>query len=385
MAANKLDSTIGSLDARINRVAERFSDSSEHISKVSLEDDVRIVKTFPLFLAVCIILWIVLFLIKDVITFTSAIQCLCLAFMICFMMVGAYRFVRMSNGVFPKWLMALMAIGLVISLYLFDLATDSIRFHDAIRIMGSVIGIELDRPMTDVMAFISLTCVFLFTTVGVLSALVACLRVYLVRVFLNMEKHCRKRTRRKAEGFFDVPTIVDPQEVILEPEINYRRFDTEAAADLAHYMIVMMLLISSYVFLNPFFLDTMSVNDMISIMFMLSMFVPALIIPWQIIKDLHARVTSEAHRDYYLWTGAKKKLMNTFITLGAFSMMFLLSIYYGHNPVDIFTYYLLFLVPLFLTALAYAMIYTNNFQNDLKVAVLSRFLNGKEEIDNGSE
>lgn len=384
MASGRLNKEIDSLDIRINKVAERFSESKERISKVSLEDDVRTVRRFPYFLVISLVFWIVMFVAKGVYTFTSAIQCLCLSFMICFMFAGIYRYRRMGDGPFPRWFMALIAIGLVLVLILFDTLTKSIMFHNAIYDMGVVIGIEFSDTFIDIVAPICLFFVFLFTTIGVLSVLVACLRVYLVRVFINMQKHCGKGVRKKAEKFFAVPDIIDPQEVVLEPNIDFNKFDTESAFNLSSYMILMMLMISSYVFLNPFFLDTMSVNDMISIMFMLSMFVPTLIVPWQIMRDLNARVVSEAHRDYYLWTGARRKLTNTFLALGAFSMMFLLSLYYGHDPADIVMNYVLFFIPLFLISIIYSTIYTNNFQNELKVAVLSRFLNGKEKMDEES-
>jgi hypothetical protein len=381
MASRIGDREIQSLDRQLNRLADRFSDSRKNIEEVSLEHDVRITKGFPIFILVCVIVWIIIILFRDNYTFTAILQYLCVSFVGGFAVLGIFLFRNVDSGPLPKWLIALGAMVLCGILVLFDGTTSIIGLHAAVDTMMLAINIDLNPAVLTVLTFLMMTFIFIFTTVGVLSVIVSYLRVHLVKVFLNMHKHNKRGTRGKAESFFMVPDIIDPTDIVLEPEIDFKHFDTESSVSLFSYMVLMMLLISSYVFLNPFFLDTMNQNDMISIMFMLSMFVPSLIIPWQIMANLNARLVSEAHRDYYLWKGAKHRLMGAFLTLGAFSMLFLLSLYYGHSLVDIIVNYIMFLVPLMCTSMMYSALYTNNFRDALKVAVLSRFLEGKERLD----
>ena len=143
-------------------------------------------------------------------------------------------------------------------------------------------------------------------------------------------------------------------------------------------MVVLAMMISSYLFLNPLFLSIIDWKTMLSIMLMLSMFVPVLIIPWQIVKELGAVVISDAPRPYYLWTGAKRRLFYIFASLGAFMMMLVLSVYFGFNFIDIMQTYIVFLVPLVLTTIVYSLIYANNFSEPMKVSIVERFTEWKE-------
>ena len=125
--------------------------------------------------------------------------------------------------------------------------------------------------------------------------------------------------------------------------------------------------------INPLFLDVMSWKTMLSIMLMLSMFVPVLVVPWQLVEDLGAKVRSDAPRDYYLYVGAKKRLFSTFAALGVFMMMFVLSLYFGNDVLDILKNYLYYLIPLVFTSAMYAFIYSNNFHEAMKLTIQARF------------
>ena len=105
----------------------------------------------------------------------------------------------------------------------------------------------------------------------------------------------------------------------------------------------------------------------------LAMFVPVLVVPWQLVEDLGAKVRSDAPRDYYLYVGAKKRLFSTFAALGVFMMMFVLSLYFGNDVLDILKNYLYYLIPLVFTSAMYAFIYSNNFHEAMKLTIQARF------------
>lgn len=205
------------------------------------------------------------------------------------------------------------------------------------------------------------------------------------RLFVSIHNNSKTGTRGAAEGFFMVPDIVDVDKVVLEPVIDYEEFNPRVSAYLWTYITVLGLIVSSYLFLSPYFLDTMTTGEMLSIMLLLSFFLPSMIIPWQIIKDLNATVLSSAPRPYYLWHGARHRLFQSFLTLGMFSMMFLLALYYGYSVEDMLVNYVCLVFPLVCISMMYAFIYTNHFNNILKAVIFARFTEEVEKADSVME
>ena len=74
-----------------------------------------------------------------------------------------------------------------------------------------------------------------------------------------------------------------------------------------------------------------------------------------------------------------------FLTVGAFSMLFFLSLYYGYSITDMLINYLYILVPLICLSLMYSLVYTNSFYSAMKVAILLRFMEGKEKASEKKE
>jgi hypothetical protein len=364
-------------DAHVKELSGRFPESSSFIQSVSLENDIKLTKVFPVFLAVCIVLWIALLVIRGNYSLTAIIELLCFSFIGCFSVLGLVLYPFIDSGPLPKWTIILISSVMAAVQIGYGQLMEIGTFVDMVVYMiGFITDVSKDLVMV-LVSIVVLTFVTLFATVGVLAVISAYLRVYLPRVFLSIDYDTRTKRKSASEGFFMIPDIVDVKDIEVEPDIDFRHFDRHVARNLFLYMILMMLLLSSNLFLNPYFLDTMGTKDLMAIMLMLSIFAPALIIPWQIIGDLKVRVVSDAPRDYYLWTGARKRLFSTFLTVGAFSMMFFLAMYYGFSITDMLVNYLYFLVPLICLAVVYSLVYANSFNSAMKVAILLRFMAGK--------
>ena len=375
--ASRTEKRIESLDTHINNLAERFKDSKEYISKVSPEKDYRIVKYFPEFLLVALLVWATFMLIRGNYSFAGFITYLCVAFLICFAIAGVVCFIIMDHGPFPRRFLLLTSLVLSAVIMLTGFATDNSIFVDAVYDAVDLFGWNLTEVEVGITAFLFIFGMITFTSTGVLTVISAYLRVYLVKVFVSMDKHILKNKRGKAESFFMVPDIIDVKSIQMDPKIDYKKFDTLSAVNLGVYIMIMINLFSCFLYLNPYFLDTMTTKEMLSIMLMLSMFVPAIIIPWQLVRDMRVHVKSDAPRDYYLWVGAKRRLFSAFLTLTAFGMLFLLSIYYGNDPLEIISIYIIMLIPLACISIFYSLVYTNNFLNGTMVSIYTRFMDGK--------
>ena len=363
---------------RMDHLAEHLSNGECQVVKpVPLEKDLGITKYFPYFVVACLVGWIADILYLNNFTFSVLIENLCLVFVTGFALLGMYCTKGMEKGPFPKWALFLFAVGISALIWWVGMKLDFLVYANAVNAIMNTLGIALSQSALNVISFLVVVAITFFTTIGVLTVTVAYLRVYLVNVFKSMEEHAKTGVRAKAETFFMVPDIIDVKGVELEPEISGHEFNISSMTFLSVYMVVLAMMISSYLFVNPLFLSVMSWKTMLSIMLMLSMFVPVLIIPWQIVKELGARVVSDAPRPYYLWTGAKWRLFYIFATLGAFMMMIVLSVYFGFQFWDILGTYIVFLIPLVLTTLAYSLIYANNFSEPMKISIADRFMKWK--------
>ncbi|MBQ8644131.1 MAG: hypothetical protein IJ469_05670 [Candidatus Methanomethylophilaceae archaeon] len=373
MKDGRLKDGIESINDRIDHLAERVSPDMRAVFFHSERRDLTITRYFPFFILACLVLWVVVMMYLGDYSFPKLLENLCLVFVVMFALIGTMFFRMLNAGTFPRWSLLIGSLAISSLIWLSEIRFGDMVYAEAVDAVLSVLHMDLSDDMVVVLGFLVLFYITLFTTVGVLSVTSAYLRIYLARVFATMDSHAVDGIRGKAESFFMVPDIIDPKEVVIEPKINVHRFNFRVFLRMFLYTLVLGMMISSYLFINPLFLDVMSWKTMLSIMLMLSMFVPVLVVPWQLVEDLGAKVRSDAPRDYYLYVGAKKRLFSTFAALGVFMMMFVLSLYFGNDVLDILKNYLYYLIPLVFTSAMYAFIYSNNFHEAMKLTIQARF------------
>ena len=381
MDKDRRERRVEAIDNSINTVAEIIPYKGKQRNRQLKEMDAKIVQHFPVFVGVCIAFWIFAIFFMEEFTLQNIIKILCVVFIAGFTVIGAPIFFLMADGVFPKWILLVDAALFSGIAALYGHLTGHALFQQAVGVFLAKAGIVLDGFGLAMTSWLIMMLIILFAIIGVMYVLSAYLRKFFPRVFLGLYIHSRQGIRAGTEKFFAIPDIIDVKDVILDPSIDRSRYNTPVALKLAIYIVLCGLLVSSYLFLNPVFLETMSTEDMSAIMVMLSVFLPTLIVPWQIVADLNARVVSDAPRDYYLWTGAKKTLMGFFLALAVFLTMFLIALSYGHSVWDMLLNYAYYLVPLICISQMFAMVYANNFVEDMKEQITADFQEGKAAAD----
>lgn len=358
------DDRLESVSQRIDRAADRLRPRSG--PQVVLRDrDLRLTRLFPYFVGLCLLIWLATLLYLGDYSIGKVIEILCLSFVACFAVLGVPCSLLMDRGAFSNWVPFLLAIAMAGLLWLAGVYMGHVYYAEAIDLTMGALGIELGDLGQLVLGFGGTIALIYFTSVGVLSIIGAYMRRYTAKVFLSMQDHADQGIRGKAEWFFMVPDIIDVKEVVLEPVRSPHRFNVRACVSVTAYLFVLGLLVSSYLFVNPLLISLMDWQTMLAIMLMLSMFTPALVLPWQIVRGVGAKVRSDAPRDFYLWTGAKRRLFSTFAMLGVFMMMFVLSVYLGNSVEDILRTYVSFLIPLLATSAMYGALYENNFDRGI--------------------
>ena len=361
---NVLDSVSSNVSDRVDQLAERMVSKKADSKKARPWNDALVQRYFPYFVVVCIVMWLISCILTGSDTFGEVIRILCLVFVVGFAVLGLIGYTSVPSGPFPRWT---LSGGVHHSGHpMGHRRCSGVMIYEASSGFPSLsFGFEVSVSMLKTMSLLLIFLFTMFTTVGVLMVTVSYLRVYLVRVFKTMQCHTADGSRGKAESFFMVQDIIDVREVRVGHIQDGSSFNVSSLSYLFMYMVVLGALISSYLFVNPYFLQSMSQRTMLTIMVMLTMFVPVLIIPLLSVKQLNARTVSDAPRDYMLWQGAKTRLFYTFAGLSVFMMMFIISLYFGFTLIGILDNYLDFLVPLILTSAMYSFVYANNFSKVL--------------------
>ncbi len=364
----------------LDNAATRLYPRRDSIKSVP-DRDQRLIKSFPYFIALCLVIWIGCMVYLGDYSFSKLVEILCLTFVACFAVLGVPCLIMMDRGVFSNWVIFLLAVFMTGLLWLSEIYMGQVYYAEAIYDIMNVVGVHLDEVVNFVLGFGGTLAIMFFTSIGVLSVISAYMRQYMARVFLSMQKRAGTGERGKAEKFFKVPDIIDVEEVVLEPRKDAHVFHFSTSVEVTVYLFLLGLLVSSYLFVNPLLISVMGWQTMLAVTMMLSMFTPSLILPWVIVRSVGAKVRSSAPRDYYLWIGARKRLFSTFIALGVFMMMFILSVYLGNSVTEIILTYISFLVPLLATSIVYGAIYTNNFDIQVCKAICEKFEKGKNSDD----
>ena len=350
-----------------------FGDDELKVNPKVDSRDRFILKYFPTFILLCMVIWIISLCYQKDYSIAMLIQLLCLVFSTMFSVIGIPCFILMDRGPYSKSLIITMNLVFSMIMWLYMHNTQQLLIDRTVIGVLGALNISISGMYLNVATFLTTFFLFNFATVGVMTVMCAYMRIYVVQVLRDMDDHAKKGIRGKAERFFLIPSIIDVKCIDLEPILFKDRFDHTGFKMLMFYIIVLGFIISSYMFVNPYFLDAFNWKMLLAIMLLLSFFVPCLIVPWQLFKSIGAKACSDGNRDYYLWSGAKNRLFTSFLALSSFTMMFLLSLYFGHDAYAILFNYVAYLLPLIFIACSFAFIYTNNFSINLNKAIFVNF------------
>jgi hypothetical protein len=137
------------------------------------------------------------------------------------------------------------------------------------------------------------------------------------------------------------------------------------------------LAVSSYIFLNPIFEMTMTLEEAIIVTSLITFFIPVLVVPWLITRDIGAKVKSQA-RDYYLWKGMKSRLYAGAFAFMMFFSLFAISMYFGYDIVRATYTYVGYVAITVYLSLIYAFIYTNYYHKGFREGIIKNFNEAKK-------
>ncbi len=373
---NKVD--IESLNERIDHAATRIGGEAK-VNPRSEERDKALVHAFPWFIAACAVMSVALIVMRGDFSPLKIVDGICIVFVVGFAALGTWAMYRIDAGPFPLWfLVALVMVAGAVMWFYVTGAGAMVLLRGASSLKPFMPGDVEDTSLFIDMLLTIL--VLLMSSVGVLATVSAMIRKYLPGAILSIERSAATGVRGPAANFFMVPDIIDVKRVEMAPEKDEHVYDLSSHLELSIYVFSMGVMIGSVLFLNPIVLEAIPKYNVMRVMLLLSVFLPALVIPWQIVRSTGSRVISSAPRPYYLWTGAKKRLFTGYSMMGVLFLLFIISVYYGNSIEAIIGYYVQYLVPLGAISIVAGLLYANCFARNLRDSVCYRFVQKRDRM-----
>jgi len=355
---------------------------------INLDDDTKhdkldrlILKIFPSFIVACAIMIVFLTIYLENYTVMGVVFAICLGFVLGFSVLGVACVFLSDIGVISKYYVipAVIILPVILTVILYPLGTN-IGFSDFIVKYFDIFGMSTNM-FSFLIALYSITIVVFFVAYGVVSVIVGYFRAYFYRVLRYIESPPEKKNIRNriSEWMFQVPDIIDVRSIEFEPEVEDEKFNFKLFLNTAFSIFVLGIVICSYIFINPLFLQIFSFDEMLLVGMFLSLFISTLVIPWSIVKSIGAKIVSDAPRDFYLWKGMKGRLYQGFFTVTFFMMLLTLSVYMGMDFSRIVTTYLGYIAFIGLIALITSFVYVNTYYKGFKNGIIKSYLKSKEE------
>ncbi|MDR1404242.1 MAG: hypothetical protein LBJ20_01550 [Candidatus Methanoplasma sp.] len=352
---------------------------------ISLDEDTKhdkldrmITKILPVFVAICSLFSILLIIYLKNFTLAGILFGLCLGFVIGFILLGVACFILSDRGVIAlRYVILILAVvPALVGCLLYMIGSD-IGFNEFIVKYFDIFGRNTGLVSLVVSAY-SLTLMIFFVAYGVVSVIVGYFRSYFHRVLKALEYPPDRRKNHIPEWLFQIPDIIDIVSVEFEPDADDGKFNIELFRNTALSLFMLGIVICSYIFINPLFLQIMPFEDMLLLGIMLSLFISPLVIPWSIVKSIGAKVTSDAPRDFYLWKGMRGRLYQGFFAITFFMMLLTLSVYLGMDFSRIAATYLGYVTFMGITSLITSFVYVNVYYRGFKNGIIKSYLFAKD-------
>ena len=157
--SDKVEDVSDALDS----AAERLHPNRDGIKPVP-DRDRRLIKAFPSFLAMCLVIWVCCIVYLGDYSFSKLVEILCLAFVACFAALGVPCLLMMDRGVFNNWIIFLLSVFMTGLLWISEIYMGQVYYAEAIYDIMDTLGFHLDDIMQFVLGFGGTLAILFFTS-----------------------------------------------------------------------------------------------------------------------------------------------------------------------------------------------------------------------------
>ncbi|MEA4977846.1 MAG: hypothetical protein VB016_04785 [Methanomassiliicoccaceae archaeon] len=343
--------------------------------------DALIIGYFPLVILSCLLLVGILSIEFSAETPFDILYWLCVGFVVGFVVLGIVCAFYMDRPMIKyRYVLSLLILApVVLSVALFYIYGKGFAPNLFISRFYFFMGDGDVTVETMLAGFYVIETTIIFVAISVSSVISAYFRRYFSKLMLGLiSRDPKNKSKKIATWLFDVPDIIDVEDVVLDPEYDDGKFNTEVFKEVAFDIFYMGFIICSYIFLNPYFVNEMPIEEMIMVSMLLSLFIAALIIPWHIIRAVGAKAKSQAPRDLYLWKGMKGRLSMSILAITVFMMLITLLAYLNMDFSKVLITYGSYILLVGVTSIIYSFVYVNNFYTQFKKGLIDSFNEEKE-------
>jgi hypothetical protein len=253
---------------------------------------------------------------------------------------------------------------------------------------GAMIGV----PIVIFFVFFGVLVFFMMTGFGVISVMVALERRLAPAALVRIRRLSRATSDdarekdparyykyRALAWIFNIPDVLETGELRLGKPAPSKRFPWPAYWRAMGWSVLFGTVITIDISFSPFLLESFSIQQLISVTSMVSMFIPWLVLPWFIFRRLGAGIPGPS-RTFLIYNGLRSRVFGSLVAIGTLLTLIRLALR-DMEPITIlylfFSYYSSFLLVLGV----FAFVYFNYFEDGLADDVAKRYdrLQEKEE------
>jgi len=251
-------------------------------------------------------------------------------------------------------------------------------------------------PASVFFAFFGILCFFLATGFGVIAVMAALERRLAPEALVRIRRLSRATTdeaKKKDPAryykysalawIFNIPDILETAELRLGTPARSKRFPWPAFWRAMGWSVLFGTVITIDISFSPFLLESFSIQQLISVTSVASIFIPWLVLPWFIFRKLGAGIPGPS-RTFLLYDGLRSRVFGSLVAVGTLVTLIRLALR-DVDPMTIlisfFSYYASFL----LISTIFAFVYFNYFEDGLAVDVANRYDRLEEKEEGGSK
>lgn len=263
--------------------------------------------------------------------------------------------------------LAVAIVGYYLAVFVIPEAFESVIFENS--------GSDLHNIVITAARIYGLMIASLIIVFGVVSVVAANFRQYIARVYKYIGRQKNDGTEDRKARFtlrmFEVPDIIDIEGVELEVDEN-EGFPMDDFVSMAVSIFALGLIICSYFFLNPVFMENTTIYEAIMVGILISFFVPVLVMPWYITRETGAKVISKS-RPYYLWKGLKNRLFQSFFAFTFVLFLVIIALYFGSDMIRVTYTYVGYIAFFVFMSIIYSYIFFNRYNTEIKEGIVKKF------------
>ena len=233
-------------------------------------------------------------------------------------------------------------------------------------------------------AFFVILLTYLVAGIGIIWLIAAVERWLAPEALLRVRRLSRATTDRMRQKdlvrfakysalrwMFNIPEVLDTEGLRVDVPGPSKRFPWKAFSRAMTWSVLLGTVIAISVSLDPFLRESFSIEQLLSIVSVASMFIPWLVLPWFIFRRLGATIPGQ-RRVFSLYDGLRSRVYGTLVAVGTLILMIRLAL--REVPLStilsaFFSYYAAFL----LLATIFTFAYFNYFEDNLAADVAGAY------------